>query len=173
MQIQKKINLAVVGVLAKHHQKHFFSILFLSLFFFLTSCGNNSFYENHKELENGFWQKENIQSFNIEIDNSKNHSIFYHLRYTIDYDYCNTYIQYKILSPKGEVLVQEMKLDTLFNCTTGKPVGEGFGKIYSREFELEQNFDFSEKGVYKIELEQMMRKDSLEGIQTVGIRITN
>lgn len=148
------------------------SILILLLFFVLASCGNNGLYENHKELETGFWQKDNLQSFEVEIKDSQNHSIFYHLRYTSDYDYCNTYIRYKIFSPAGKLLTQKMKLDTLFDCTTGKSLGEGFGNIYNKEFQLEQNFVFSEKGIYKIELEQMMRKDSLEGIQTVGLRVT-
>jgi len=154
-----------------------FSILLLILFFSLVSCGNNNLYENHKEFSTGFWQKDNLQSFDVQIDNAtattQNHSIFYHLRYTTDYDYCNTYIRYKVFSPEGKLLVEKMKLDTLFDCTTGKPLGEGFGTVYTREFQLEKNFDFSTKGIYKIELEQMMRKDSLEGIQTVGIRITN
>lgn len=158
MQFQKKLT---------------FPFLILSLFFTLASCGNDSMYENHKELENGFWQKDSLKSFEVEINDTKNHSIFYHLRYTSDYDYCNSYIRYKIFSPAGKLLTQKMKLDTLFDCTTGKPLGEGFGTIYTREFQLEQNFDFSEKGNYKIELEQMMRKDSLEGVQTVGVRITN
>ncbi|WP_338761167.1 gliding motility lipoprotein GldH [Bernardetia sp. ABR2-2B] len=145
----------------------------LILLFILTSCGSNALYENHKELESGIWQKANLQSFEIEIDDSQNHSVFYHLRYTMDYDYCNSYVRYKVFSPTGKLLTQKMKLDTLFDCTTGKPLGEGFGTVYNREFQLEESFDFSEKGIYKIELEQMMRKDSLEGIQTVGIRITN
>ncbi len=148
-----------------------FPVLILLLFFTLVSCGNDSLYENHNEFSTGFWQKDNLQSFEVQIDDSQNHSIFYHLRYTTDYDYCNSYVNYKIFSPTGKILVQKMKLDTLFDCKTGKPLGEGFGSIYTKEFELEQNFDFSEKGKYKIELEQMMRKDSLEGIQTVGIRI--
>ena len=156
MQFQKKI---------------IFPIFILPLFFILVSCGNDSLYENHNELKNGFWQKDNLQSFEVEINDSQNHSIFYHLRYTTDYDYCNSYVRYRVFSPKGKMLIEKMKLDTLFDCTTGKPLGEGFGTIYNREFELEQNFDFSEKGKYKIELEQMMRKDSLEGIQTVGVRI--
>lgn len=130
-------------------------------------------YENHKEFSTGFWRQDSLQTFEVQIDDSKNHSIFYHLRYTSDYDYCNSYINYKVFSPSGKLLTQKMKLDTLFDCTTGKPLGEGFGNIYTREFQLEQNFDFSEKGKYKIELEQMMRKDSLEGIQTVGLRVTN
>ncbi|AFM04923.1 gliding motility-associated lipoprotein GldH [Bernardetia litoralis DSM 6794] len=154
-------------------KKNTFPFLILSLLLFLVSCGNNGLYENHKELSTGFWQKNNLQSFEVEINDSQNHFIFYHLRYTSDYDYCNTYIRYKIFSPAGKLMTQGMKLDTLFDCTTGKPLGEGFGNMYNREFELEQNFDFSEKGIYKIELEQMMRKDSLEGIQTVGIRIAN
>ncbi|WP_338790073.1 gliding motility lipoprotein GldH [Bernardetia sp. Wsw4-3y2] len=151
----------------------FLSIFIVSLFFTLVSCGDNGLYENHKELENGVWQKDNHQSFEVEIDDSQKHSVFYHLRYNTDYDYCNSYVRYKIFSPKGSLITEGMKLDTLFDCTTGKPLGEGFGTIYSREFQLEQNFDFSEKGIYKIELEQMMRKDSLEGIQTVGLRIEN
>jgi gliding motility-associated lipoprotein GldH len=152
-------------------KKNIFSSLILSLFFLLVSCGNNSLYENHKEFETGFWQKDNLQSFEVQVDDSQKHSIFYHLRYTTEYDYCNTYISYKIFSPEGKLIVEKMKLDTLFDCTTGKPLGEGFGTVYTKEFQLEQNFDFSEKGKYKIELEQMMRKDSLEGIQTVGLRI--
>jgi gliding motility-associated lipoprotein GldH len=147
------------------------SLLILSLLFILSSCGNSSFYESHNEFSTGFWQKDDLQSFEIQVDDSKTHSISYHLRYTTDYDYCNSYIRYKVFSPAGKLLTQKMKLDTLFDCTTGKPLGEGFGTIYNKEFQLEQNFDFSEKGIYKIELEQMMRKDSLEGIQTVGIRI--
>jgi gliding motility-associated lipoprotein GldH len=156
MQFQKKLT---------------FPILILLLFFTLVSCGSDSLYENHKEFPTGFWQKDNLQSFEVQIDDSQNHSIFYHLRYTTDYDYCNSYVRYKIFSPEGKMLVEKMKLDTLFDCTTGKPLGEGFGTVYNKEFQLEANFDFSKKGKYKIELEQMMRKDSLEGIQTVGIRI--
>ncbi len=155
------------------YKKIIFPIFILSLIVVLSSCGNDDLYENHKEFSTGVWHKDNIQSFDVEINESKDHSIFYHLRYTTDYDYCNSYVLYKIFSPIGNVVTQGMKLDTLFDCTTGKPVGEGFGTIYSKEFELVQNFDFSEKGIYKIELEQVMRKDSLEGIQTVGIRITN
>lgn len=154
-------------------QKAAFLVFSLSVLLALSSCVSDSLYENHKELENGFWEANNLQSFDVSIDDTQNHSIYYHLRYTLDYDYCNSYVRYKIFSPTGKLLTQKMKSDTLFDCKTGKPLGEGFGKVYNREFELEPNFNFSEKGIYKIELEQMMRQDSLEGIQTVGLRITN
>ena len=63
-------------------QKAAFLVFSLSLLLALSSCGNDSLYENHKELENGFWEANNLQSFDVNIDDTQNHSIYYHLRYT-------------------------------------------------------------------------------------------
>jgi gliding motility-associated lipoprotein GldH len=60
----------------------------------------------------------------------------------------------------------------LFDQHTGKPQGSsGLGDIYDQRFPVISNYKFPSPGKYKVSFEQFMRKDTLEGVLAIGLRV--
>ena len=60
----------------------------------------------------------------------------------------------------------------LFDPKTGKPFGRsGLGDIYDHRLQFIKNFKFPYSGKFRMKFKQEMRKDSLDGILAVGLRV--
>ncbi|MBC7758415.1 MAG: gliding motility lipoprotein GldH, partial [Phormidesmis sp. FL-bin-119] len=53
----------------------------------------------------------------------------------------------------------------------GEWLGSGSGNLYSYQIPLKENFKFTLKGKYVIELEQNMRDNPLDHVSDVGVRV--
>ena len=53
----------------------------------------------------------------------------------------------------------------------GKWLGSGLGDIYDYQFPVLQNIKFPKSGLYRFELEQNMRDDTLLHVKSVGVRV--
>jgi gliding motility-associated lipoprotein GldH len=60
----------------------------------------------------------------------------------------------------------------MFDAKTGAPNGtSGLGDIFDHQALLISGHKFPYAGIHKIKFEQFMRKDTLEGIFAVGVRV--
>lgn len=139
---------------------------------FLLNCSDNSRDVQIKSVNN-IWQKDVSQGFNIHIDKaSETKNIYLLVRNNDDYPYANIrfFVEFKNNKTKKNIV------DTL-NYILAKPNGEwlgtGFGSTKEILLQYKMNYNFPNEGNYNIEIKQAMRKDTLVGIEDIGIKIEN
>ncbi len=142
----------------------------------LVSCDKNQIFDQYKTFDNG-WHKDSIVSFDFEQEVSKKPSnIFINIRNNDDYEFNNLFLIVKLEQPKGKI-----KIDTLeyqMANPDGTLMGEGFSDVKESKLWYKQNALFSEKGKYKVSIQQAVRQNGkvkgvevLQGITEIGFRI--
>ncbi len=136
------------------------------------ACTDNRLYEDYVDFDNRFWVVTEQPGFEFEIDDPKaKYGLYCNIRIAESYPYSDFNFQYTLSDSTGNVLVKRLVMKDVFDRKTGKPFGEsGLGDIYDHQVQLADH-TFANPGKYKLTLEQFMRKDSLEGVLAVGVRV--
>ncbi|NTW32304.1 MAG: gliding motility lipoprotein GldH [Bacteroidetes bacterium] len=136
----------------------------------IVSCDQNRVYDKFKDIKGGIWNKSEIMKFEVQIDDTVSyHNFFINVRNSGNYKYCNLYIFLNTIRPDRKV--SRDTIDCLLANDMGKWLGKGLGDRKDCRFLLKRGLRFHQKGIYSFELEQAMRVDNLEGIESVGVRI--
>ncbi|TAE72572.1 MAG: gliding motility lipoprotein GldH [Bacteroidetes bacterium] len=149
-------------------------LLVVILLSYLCSCGTPAVYEKNYDLKNNSWYADSTLSFKFDIQEiDVKYNFYYNFRNTKSYPFYNLYLTYHLKDDKGNVVRTELQNATLFDAKTGKPFGNGVGGIYTHQLLHPSltNFKFTKKGTYYFKMKQYMRKNPLEGLQAVGIRL--
>jgi len=152
---------------------YFFYLLFLLMLATLTGCVDKSrVYEKNVDFKKKYWDIDSVPTFTFTIpDSTKVYNIYWNVRNTTTYPYRNLYITYYLEDSLGTTLSSALHDMTLFDPTTGKPYGDGFGGVYDHQFLALPQRKFANNGKYQIRLKQYMRTDSLPEILSIGVRI--
>jgi len=145
----------------------FFSLLLLA------GCDSNRVFEEYTEFNDRVWKINNVASFEFEIkDASKKYNLYYNVRNSLDYPFARLFVQCALLDSTGTELSKKLVSNFLFDQKTGRPLGRsGLGDVFDNQFILLENQEFKTPGIYRIQLEQFNRQDSLLGILAVGLRV--
>ncbi len=108
-------------------------------------------------------------SFDIS-DTVSSYNIFVVLRHTDAYAYKNIWLNVSTLQP-GDSTFQTERFEFGLQQPDGKWYGTGYGDIWEIRHPLLRNVRFKKRGIYKIQLHQIMRDDPLLHIMNAGIRI--
>lgn len=148
-------------------------LLFLLLVFILSSCDSQRVFEQNKDLPDACWHKDSIEIFQFEInDPSLGYNLLVNLRNTSNFPFQNIYVQYQLEDSLENSLEEELMNFQLFHPQTGSPFGQsGIGDIFDHQFMILENYRFPARGKYSMKFAQMMRRDSVEDILSVGLRI--
>ncbi len=145
-------------------------LLVLLGFLLFNACERAVVYEQYQAIENTLWSKEKIYFFTFDIaDASVPYDIFFEVRNNNLYPYQNIWLFCSEEAPIGD-----LKRDTVEYFLAddyGKWKGQGISLFHS-SFLLRKNYKFPIEGQYTLGIRQGMRKDSLPGIQEIGIRLT-
>ncbi len=129
--------------------------------------------QDYQSIEDEIWTSKQKLSFPVEIeDNQKSHSLFYLVRYNKDYPYYNFYVKRYLLDSTGKEISSTLQGMYLFDEKTGDPKGSGWGNTYDYSILADSNYIFPYQGKYTIEIEQYMRKDTVQGISDFGLSIS-
>jgi len=127
----------------------------------------------YKDFESGYWAYNTPATFEFSIaDTSVDYSIDYHVRNSMDYEFYNLYVTYSLEKANGDTVRSSMHEANLVDPTTGKPLGSTAGDYYDHTIPLFQSLHFSDTGRYQFTLKQYMRRDTLEHIHAVGLRVS-
>ncbi len=131
----------------------------------LQSCGGN--YEKYQGMEDLSWHLQDTVRFIIEKDDRVGVPMVA-VKYTEDYNFRNLYIRYILKDSAGNEIKTDLINVPLFESTTGKPLGDGFGRTYTKydTLHLDTVFHFTQ-----IDFVHYMRVDKLNGIEAMGLRI--
>ncbi|PRY87450.1 gliding motility lipoprotein GldH [Mongoliibacter ruber] len=145
----------------------------LRLFYFLTvmilwSCDSERVFEKYQGMETQYWHINDTVSFYFESPLEASASLIA-VKYNQDYEFRNLYLRYFLMDSMGNEVESQLVNIPLFESTSGKPLGEGFGSTFTRfdtlPLELGENY-------HSIHFVQYMRVDQLKGIEAVGLKRT-
>ncbi|RRQ45648.1 gliding motility lipoprotein GldH [Chryseobacterium sp. SC28] len=147
------------------------SIIFASVFLSLMSCQD----PNEQVLMNDVdddWRKNDIQRFDFEVKDAPNlKNLMIVVRNNNDYPYSNLRLIANIEHDKKTIATDT--LNYILAKPNGEWIGSGFGETKEIIFQYKLNYKFPQNGNYSIKLVQAMRRDTLPGIEDIGIKIQN
>ncbi|MFC6266948.1 gliding motility lipoprotein GldH [Frigoriflavimonas asaccharolytica] len=146
------------------------AVLFTMIF--LTACKSDDADIQMKPINNA-WKAKAEQKFQLNIDDAQNvKNIIFVVRNNNDYPYSNI----RFIVNLTDLKTKKKQTDTL-NYILARPNGEwlgtGFGNTKEILFQYKTNYKFPANGNYEIGMIQAMRKDTLIGIEDIGIKIQN
>lgn len=150
------------------------------IFFFLgavlfSGCQKPVFFA-HKTLPSNTWEVKNEIPFEVNIPEPGTYSLSFQIRFTEDYPWSNLWVSANVERKEGEQLFSE-RFNIPLSDNEGRPLQGMTGAFADRNFPspvIEQRplpIGFKEAGAYTINLRQEMRKESLEGIASVGLKL--
>lgn len=150
--------------------KSIFGVIIVVLFFGLTSCDQNRYFEQNSEIPQEVWTYHEIKKFEVKIEDTNSLFNFYlNVRNTTEYPFANLYVFVKTTFPDS--LMARDTIELQLAGRNGEWLGSGYGKYKYNQFILRKGMRFVQKGSYSFSIEQGMRTDALEGISDIGIRL--
>jgi gliding motility-associated lipoprotein GldH len=147
--------------------------IFLLVFICLTlivGCDEKRVYEANKSIDPSGWYYNNRLSFEVPIDNADEIYNFYiNVRVKNTFKYSNVFFMLHTYNIDG--YTSSERIEITLTDDAGRFTGNGLGDIFSYSKLVKKQFKFNENGVYRFELEQNMRDDTLLHVVSAGIRI--
>lgn len=135
-----------------------------------SSCRNRSYYSDYVALPGATWSSNNPVLFNAPVDDTITPAdIELIIRTNPGYPYRNLFLFFTTTSPGG--LSIRDTVEYVLSNEKGERFGKGTGSIMSLKVPFKVNVIFPEQGVYRFKIEQGMRREELEGIEDIGLRI--
>ena len=136
----------------------------------LTGCGKSYFFSETTEIPAQTWTYANMPEFEVNVEDvTAKYNLLLDIIHSADFPYQNIYIKFHATDPKGQETVTQVPVE--FANKGGVWFGDCGEEWCHLEGFLQKNLKFSEAGKYLFKLEQYMRIEALEGIQSVGLKI--
>jgi len=150
-----------------------FFVLLAFLVLFLQACDEQRVYEDSQDFRERAWNVTDMPHFEFAIkDPGSKYNLYCIIRNSLDYPYARLFVRYALRDSAGTELQSKLVSEFLFDQKTGQPLGRsGLGDVFDHQFLLLNNYEFKGPGKYKLDLEQFMRLDTLQGILSVGVRV--
>ncbi|MBI0399860.1 gliding motility lipoprotein GldH [Cyclobacterium marinum] len=133
------------------------------------ACNNGRIYESYQDLEEYEWVVTDTISFQMDsLETNLGTRSILSVRYDDKYEYNNLYVRYFLKDSSRKILSDTLLNIQLFDPKTGKPLGQGYGNRRIMYDTLPGN-RVPAKSTYHFV--QYMRKDTLSGIESVGLKI--
>jgi len=153
------------------------SFLLGFLLFFLFSCDDQIEFIKYETINNTSWETSNKVSFDFNVqDTMTPKNLFIYVRNTSDYPFSNLYVITTLLLPNETRIIDTLQYEMA--DTSGKFLGKGFINAKENKLFYKENKVFQNKGNYKFQIRQAMRKNgevspltTLKGIQDIGFSI--
>lgn len=146
-------------------------ITYLPVLMALASCDSTVVFEENQAIENASWKASAPVLFEFEMkDTTTLHNFYINLRNGENYAYSNIYVFVELEFPNGKKSIDTV--ECILADPTGKWIGSGSGSIYDNRFLYQHGKQFPLSGRYKVNIQQGMRTDELNGINDVGFRIS-
>ncbi len=138
----------------------------------LSSCGPNYVFEEEVEIQESQWYYNDTLSFSFTMtDTSQLYDLFIELEHQKSYPFQNIYFQIYTSFPSGKKIQDRLSVDLM------NKAGVWYGKCGKEECELlvnlQERLRFNETGTYQIQLEQFMRVDPLEGLNSLSLKLAH
>ena len=148
--------------------KKYFCLLFLALFLF--SCGPDYILDEEKEITNQAWTYGDSLSFNVDISNpTEIYNLYLDVEHSTEYGYQNMYIRLHSIFPDGKRVTEKVSVELM--AKGGRWKGDCNSEECEYRMSIHEGATFKQAGNYRFVIEQFMRKNPLEGVQNLGLKI--
>ncbi len=147
-------------------------ILFFTMAIFFVSCNRSSkpVYEKYLKMKNSTWDRFDIKDFKIPVtEAAKTYEITVVVRCNEKFQYDGLPFYVIITTPSGEERMREVTVPVRDNS---KLITEPEGTRSESRLVLWKSINIADKGNCKITLENMIPKIQTEGIEEIGIVVT-
>ncbi|TDQ18452.1 gliding motility-associated lipoprotein GldH [Algoriphagus boseongensis] len=134
----------------------------------LVSCDGNRAFEEFHAFPGETWTLTDTVKFELNKEPNELGETLIGVRFNENYPFSNLYVNFWVNDSSGNVLETKLLNIPLFDSKSGKPIGKGFGDTFTKFDTL--RFPLNEKG-RSITILQYMRKEEVEGIEAIGIKI--
>ncbi len=157
-------------MMRKMNNRKVAGILLLLSFLLLSACTNNAVFQDSKQLPNYGWNKDSVVIFNYTATDTVGiYDIVVDIRNDNNYRYQNFWLFINSISPDS--LEFKDTLECVLADSHGKWIGKGGGSLRELPVSFMPQIKFPKLGIYRFELIQGMREDTLAGIHDIGLRI--
>lgn len=146
--------------------KRFVPFLFI---LFCFACNSSVVFERYQEIPEETWSRYNVLEFKTTLADSGLYDIALCVRHSTDYEMANLwcFISTRSRAPKEMRDSVNMKIA----APDGRWLGQGYN-IKTVEQPIGKNPVFLPQGEIVIRIEQGMRREQMNGIKNVGIKIS-
>ena len=145
-------------------------LLPFSFLVLLFGCGKSYFFSEITSIPEQTWTYANIPAYEIDIEDiNAKYNLLLDITHDAYFPYQNIYIKFHATDPAGRETITQVSVD-LAN-KGGIWFGDCDDEWCQLEGFLQKNLKFSEAGKYIFKLEQYMRVENLEGIQSIGLKV--
>ncbi|MEZ5083759.1 MAG: gliding motility lipoprotein GldH [Bacteroidales bacterium] len=144
-------------------------IAILSLIFSASGCsGDKKVFEEYQKFENLSWNRFNILTFEVPIDDLQTgYNIYLNIRHIPEFTLANLHINFTYTMPSGDMRSTDKELRFFDNDGINK--SNCLGDLCDIEFLLRNDLRMQEPGKLKVEIENKFSKLELPGIMEVGL----
>jgi gliding motility-associated lipoprotein GldH len=146
-----------------------FAVL-LCLGMVLSSCNSGLIYQAEKEIPVSAWAFQDSVLFNFEISDTVNaYSFWLDIKHSTEYAFENLYLKVTTGFPNGKAISDIMPIQ--FSDEMGKWIGNCSTENCELPILMQEQFFFQDPGKYTLTFQQYSRKDTLQGISKLKVRI--
>ena len=138
---------------------------------FLAACGPINVFEKNVAIPNHEWQSgfKPVITFDI-TDTASLYNVYVVVRHQNAYGYNNIWIRGTVQEP-GDTAIKSQQYDIKLASDETGWFGKGMDDIFEHRMLIQERTRFSKPGQYRFTLQHIMRKDPLQHVMNVGLRI--
>lgn len=147
--------------------KNFIIVLFSIIIY--SACDQKHYFSQYESTDVKAWKSTDTLSFSINIEEeNKNYQYAISVRHSKEYEFSNIWLKVFV---KGNAIDTSFRYEIPLFKNDGKPYGKSSGSLCTQTIPLKTNLPIHKKGTYTIKIQQLMRKDPLDGISDIGVII--
>jgi len=160
------------GLVMKRNRRNIFVYVTLVLSVLLMfACDRTRVYEEWHDMKDMVWIEDSTYSFTFEVEDTLSlYNLNFGIRNTNFYPYQNIWLLTSIDGEQNGFSYQDTIQLVLAN-KSGKWFGKRSASIYTYVTPLYRQLPISKGGEYTFSIKHGMRKDSLNGVSSIGFRI--
>lgn len=136
----------------------------------LAACTSNVLFEEKKALPPDGWTYRDTLDFRYTVaDTAQLYNLYFDFVYADSFPHQNLYVRLHTLFPDGKRPVKLKSFD--FFSARGQSLGQHSGHGNHLQVLLQENAFFDQPGDYVLTLEQYTRREALQGLRSVGLRV--
>ncbi|PLW98347.1 MAG: hypothetical protein C0591_04620 [Marinilabiliales bacterium] len=146
-----------------------FIAAFLTVFLFISSCGNRTVFKEYRSFNDVSWNRFDIQNFEVPVKENEVLDFYLFVRHHSYFPYDFMDVNITFYMPGGEIRSRDYHFE--LKDEEGKWLADGMGELWDIELPVRKNLTINEAGICKIRVENKMTKLETPGIIEVGLLV--
>ncbi len=155
--------------IVRQQQNNLLKVICLSISFLLFSCQIEPGFEDNISLGSNGWPEKQPIHFQIpQVPETGFYQLNVLIRQDNNYPYYNCFFIAEVKNAQGNNLKKGLAEAIFYDQITGKPKGDGLGDLFNHQYKIFDKIYLKKGESIQINLRQFMRKDTLQGILSLG-----